>query len=84
MGYVSLVSLLFSLCFFVVVSPKVKAIAPLPAFTSMLYETTLGYRIIKLGVISFSSNVVIEGYLLRDWPKLALDRELWREVASQC
>ena len=22
--------------------------------------------------------------LLRDWPKLALDRELWREVASRC
>ena len=22
--------------------------------------------------------------LLRDWPKLALDRELWRGVASQC
>ena len=22
--------------------------------------------------------------LLRDWPKLALDRELWRGVASRC
>ena len=22
--------------------------------------------------------------LLRDWPKLVLDRELWREVASRC
>ena len=22
--------------------------------------------------------------LLRDWPKLALDRELWRRVASRC
>ena len=22
--------------------------------------------------------------LLRDWPKLALDRELWRGVASWC
>ena len=35
----------------------------------------------KKGRVSEQTNKMD---LLRDWPKLALDRELWREVASRC
>ena len=42
------------------------------------YQRMESHNVVLVMVIPYQLD------LLRDWPKLALDRELWREVASRC